>query len=170
MTSPYLIALPHCANTERPSSNGRSQCLEVAPNICKGCFLVQVGATSVCSSLTDISMEQYCGKDCQQAHWSVHKSDCKSSLIKTSWRPSWDVEKRQPAFIAADDSPFLDHTSHGRQKYLWGNVPALDLIKLQQNEGFNFAKDLRLLFAGEDYLIRLYKTLTPPQRPGISGI
>ena len=69
--------------------------------------------------------------------------------------------------MAGDDSPFLNHTSHGRQKYLWGNVPALDLIKFHQNEGANFGGDLRLLLAGEVYLIRLYKTLTPPQRPGI---
>ena len=167
MTSPYLITRPHCANTEIASSNGRSQCSEVAPNICNGCFLVQVGAPAVCSPLTDISMEQYCGKVCQQAHWSVHKVDCKSSLIKASWRPSWDVENRRPAFMAGDDSPFLDHTSHGRQVYLWGNVPALDVIKLQHNEGVDFAGNLRLLFAGEDYLVRLYKTLTPPQRPEI---
>ena len=167
MTSPSLITLPHCANTERISSNGRSQCLEVAPNICKGCFLVQVGPPSIRSPLTDISMGQYCGRDCQQAHWKVHKSDCKSSLIKASWTPSWDLENRQPAFIGGDEGPDLEYVSHGRQKYLWANVPALDIIKLQQNEGVNFAGDLRLLFAGKNYLIRLYKSLTPPQRPGI---
>ena len=161
MTSPYLIARPHCANTERASSNGGSQCLEVALHICKSCFLVQVCPLSVCSPLTDMSVGQYCSKDCQQAHWSVHKCDCKSSLIKASWRPAWDVENRQPAFIGGDEGPFVKNASHGRQKYLWGNVPALDLIKLQQNEGINFAGDLRLLFAGEDYLIRLYESLTP---------
>ena len=77
------------------------------------------------------------------------------------------MENRRPAFMAGDDSPFLDHTSHGRQVYLWGNVPALDVIKLQHNEGVDFAGNLRLLFAGEDYLVRLYKTQTPPQRPEI---
>ena len=167
MTAPQLITRPACANTERTFSNGKSQCLEAAPNICKGCFLVQVGPQTIRFSLIDISVGQYCGKDCQQAHWSVHKSDCKSLLIKVSWKPSWVVEKRQPAFIGGDEGPLFDQVSHGRQKYLWGNVPALDLVKLQQHEGADFAGDLRLLFAGEDYLAKLYQRLTPLQRLGI---
>ena len=154
MTLPHPTSLPHCANTERAFSHGRSPCLEVAPNICKGCFLVQVGSPYVCSHLVDVNMAQYCGKDCQQAHWSVHKNDCKSSLMKVAWRPSWDVEARHPAFINKDGGPLI--TSHGREKYLWGNVPALDLLNLQQNEGVDFAEDLRLLFAGENYFVRLY--------------
>ena len=167
MTSPYLITMHHCVNTERTSSNGRSQCLKAAPNACKGCFLVQVGPSSICSPFTDISMGQYCGKDCQRAHWNVHKSDCKSSLIKASWRPSWDVENRRPAFIDDDEGPLIRYASHGRNKYLWGKVPALDIVKLEQNEGVNFAGNLRLLFAGEDHLIRHYRSLTSPQRLGI---
>ena len=64
------------------------------------------------------------------------------------------MEKRQPAFIGGDEGPHVDQVSHGQQKYLWGNVPALDLVKLQQNEGADFAGDLRLLFAGQNYLFR----------------
>ena len=77
------------------------------------------------------------------------------------------MENRRPAFIDGDEGPLIKYASHGRNKYLWGNVPALDIIKLQQNEGVNFAGDLRLLFAGEDYLIRLYRSLTSAQRLGI---
>jgi hypothetical protein len=36
---------------------------------------------------------------------------------------------------------------HGRQKYLWGNVPAFDILKAQHNE-VDISKDLHLLFAG----------------------
>jgi hypothetical protein len=33
-------------------------------------------------------------------------------------------------------------------KYLWGNVPALDVLRLAENEGDSYAGDLRILFAG----------------------
>ena len=94
-------------------------------------------------------MTQYCGKDCQQSHWSIHQIDCRSPLMKVSWRPSWIVEARQPSFIGVDEITGADFTTHGSRKYLWGNVPALDLLNIQQNEGSNFAKDIRLLFAGD---------------------
>ena len=106
---------------------------------------------------------QYCGKSCQQTHWSTHKGDCKSPLMKPTWRPSWVVEARRPAFINAVGNSFVDQLAHGRQKYLWGNVPATDILNLQQNEGVDFTKDLRLLFAGTRYATRLDPLLTPKQ-------
>jgi hypothetical protein len=41
------------------------------------------------------------------------------------------------------------------QKYLWGNVPAVDMLNSSQNEGGALFEQLRLLFAGAyfDYLI-----------------
>jgi len=36
----------------------------------------------------------------------------------------------------------------GGKKYLWGNVPALDILQLGCNEGDEYAGHLRLLFAG----------------------
>jgi hypothetical protein len=41
----------------------------------------------------------------------------------------------------------------GRTKYLWGNVPAFDILKLASNEGEKYTGDLRLLFAGLDSII-----------------
>lgn len=41
------------------------------------------------------------------------------------------------------------HNSYGAEKYLWGNVPAFDMLKLVQNEGVGYAKDILLLFAGK---------------------
>jgi hypothetical protein len=34
-------------------------------------------------------------------------------------------------------------------KYLWGNVPALDVLQLKNNEEECFSKDSKLLFAGQ---------------------
>jgi hypothetical protein len=36
----------------------------------------------------------------------------------------------------------------GGGKYLWGNIPALDILQLGLNEGDNYGEPLRLLFAG----------------------
>jgi hypothetical protein len=36
----------------------------------------------------------------------------------------------------------------GGRKYLWGNIPALDILQLGLNEGDTYREPLRLLFAG----------------------
>lgn len=36
-----------------------------------------------------------------------------------------------------------------KRKYLFGNVPALDVVSLERNEGIGYRGDLTLLFAGE---------------------
>jgi hypothetical protein len=43
-------------------------------------------------------------------------------------------------------------TIFGAKKYLWGNVPAYDVVKLASNEGNAYSGDLRLLFAGASLL------------------
>lgn len=95
----------------------------------------------------DSACDQYCGAECQKAHWSTHKSHCKSSLIKATWKPQWEVEGRKPDFIISDDG---DDGSQGfgGKKHFWGNVPAIDVLRLDQNEGSNYDKDIQLLFAG----------------------
>jgi hypothetical protein len=35
-----------------------------------------------------------------------------------------------------------------KKKYLWGNVPAYEVLQLSSNEGADYNKDLRILFAG----------------------
>ena len=42
------------------------------------------------------------------------------------------------------------HSSFGMQKYLWGNVPAIDLLNLKDNEADATEENFRLLFAGKD--------------------
>jgi len=41
------------------------------------------------------------------------------------------------------------YNPYGAEKYLWGNVPALDVLKLAGNEGAEYAEDISLLFAGK---------------------
>jgi hypothetical protein len=66
---------------------------------------------------------------------------------KDNWRPAWDREGRAPPWasgIAAKNW----HNVFGGSKYLWGNTPALDILKLEQNEGLSYQDDIALLFAG----------------------
>lgn len=51
-----------------------------------------------------------------------------------------------PAFLGHDPPPFI---RFGQAKFLWGNVPALDIIKLDENEGGTYNKHMNLLFAGK---------------------
>lgn len=72
-------------------------------------------------------------------------------MRKPTWKPAWVVENRKPHFLTSDDSdPFV---FYGGNKYLWGNVPALDLLRLRDNEGSNTNRDLSLLLAGKLELV-----------------
>lgn len=44
----------------------------------------------------------------------------------------------------------------GNKKYLWGNVPAFDLLRLDANEGSGYNGDLRILCAGMIFEFLLY--------------
>jgi hypothetical protein len=35
-------------------------------------------------------------------------------------------------------------------KFLWGNTPSFDLLKLKDNEGLEYDKDMNILFAGKN--------------------
>ena len=37
----------------------------------------------------------------------------------------------------------------GGKKFLWGNMPAIDILRLAANEGDAYEQDLHLLFAGK---------------------
>ena len=39
-------------------------------------------------------------------------------------------------------------TAYGGSQYTWGNMPALDVLNLEQNEGSDKSRDYSLLFAG----------------------
>ncbi|KAI0849407.1 hypothetical protein F5Y00DRAFT_269392 [Daldinia vernicosa] len=107
-----------CAN----NPNAVVPCRSIGTLACKNCLLVP-----------------YCSKDCQAAHWPIHRKDCRSM---NSWQPSWVKEGRIPTFL----SSIPKHVPYGPNKYPWGNVPAFDVIQLKHNEGVDFQNPLNLLF------------------------
>ena len=74
---------------------------------------------------------------------------CKSALIKTTWQPQWVLENRLPSFIGGDGSLDSSQVKFGAKKFLWGNLPAIDILQLSSNEGEAYSQDLNILFAGE---------------------
>ncbi|EXK76747.1 hypothetical protein FOQG_18522 [Fusarium oxysporum f. sp. raphani 54005] len=126
------LSLP-CANC---NPDGTS-CQDAGKSSCKNCRLVV-----------------YCGPDCQKAHWPIHKADCKSALSKATWTPNWVLKNRTPAFIRGGIG-----VTFGGKKFLWGNVPALDVLRLDSNEGDKYQGQLSLLFAASGDLRNLVKTM-----------
>jgi hypothetical protein len=61
---------------------------------------------------------------------------------------------RQPTFVGEGVEQL---SPHGQRKYLWGNVPAVDILNVEQNERANISSILHLLFAGKPHLfVRAY--------------
>lgn len=77
--------------------------------------------------------------------------------MKGCWDPDWYRNDRQPAFVG--EGPPL--AMFGNKKYLWGNMPALDVLQLQNNENETCEKshDFNLLFAASGDLRNAIKTI-----------
>ncbi|KAL8816065.1 MAG: hypothetical protein Q9223_004868 [Gallowayella weberi] len=116
-----------CANTTTTNGGTRFNCVNDSNLTCSGCLMVK-----------------YCGKDCQRSHSRIHKLDCKSDLGKESRKPTWIREGREPTFIGKD-GPLL--ATFGHRTYLWGNIPAINVLNVGNNEGQAYGEDLSLLFA-----------------------
>lgn len=98
---------------------------------------------------------QYCTKECQKADWTSHKATCTSAIMKDSWQPTWHSEGRQPAFIGGET-----FATFGALKYLWGNMPALDIMgSPSEADEINSKQDLALFFAASGDLRNVIKTL-----------
>ncbi|OBS28259.1 hypothetical protein FPOA_02200 [Fusarium poae] len=129
MATPPLL----CANCP-PDGN---HCHEVGKSSCGNCRLVV-----------------YCGSECQKAHWYLHRLDCKSFLANKNWIPYWALTNRTPAFVGEGAGSVVEG-----KKYLWGNVPTLDVLQLGSNEGDKYQGNLSLLFAASGDMRNVVKTI-----------
>ncbi|KAG8525730.1 uncharacterized protein KY384_000490 [Bacidia gigantensis] len=71
--------------------------------------------------------------------------------------PTWAKENRKPAFIGGGEN--IPFTTFGQLKFLWGNVPAYDILDLERNEGATFDQDINLCFAASGDLRNLIHTM-----------
>ncbi|KAK1240145.1 LOW QUALITY PROTEIN: hypothetical protein MKX08_007587 [Trichoderma sp. CBMAI-0020] len=76
--------------------------------------------------------------------------------MKADWKPEWAATGRTPTFVGGDGP---SQVVFGGLKYLWGNVPAIDVLQLAKNEGSTYDQDLHLLFAASGDLRNVVKTL-----------
>ncbi|KAF2827525.1 hypothetical protein CC86DRAFT_440031 [Ophiobolus disseminans] len=129
---------PLCANNNQQLNGTHIVCTKDAGQVCGACNLVQ-----------------YCSKKCQVTDWPHHKKMCKSALMKSSWVPNWSLTGRKPTFIG--DGSLV---TFGSKKFLWGNTPALDVLKLEDNIGVkDLDRDFHLLFAASGDLRNVVKTI-----------
>lgn len=111
---------------------------------CSGCRLVVVSCPSYLRVQDQLlTSKQYCSRACQVAHRSEHKQWCNSSLNNSTWKPQWALQGRRPN---------LSDGGYKGKKYFYGNVPALDIIHLEGNEGKSYDQDMNVLFAGKIFL------------------
>ncbi|KAF5534428.1 hypothetical protein FPHYL_13431 [Fusarium phyllophilum] len=114
------------------------------------------------SSCANCRLVVYCSSECQIAHWPIHKIDCKSALNSDTWKPGWILQNRTPAFAPGGQVP--PNKSLGGDTWIFGSVPALDVLKLDGNEGESYQGKLSLLFAASGDLRNVVKTIAqlPP--------
>lgn len=70
--------------------------------------------------------------------------------------PAWITEGRQPAFVG---DRLNYNIRFGGAEHLFGNVPALDMLRLGDNEGAAYEKELKVLCAASGDLRNIVKTI-----------
>ncbi|KAH7886867.1 hypothetical protein F5I97DRAFT_1829385 [Phlebopus sp. FC_14] len=116
----------------------------------------------------------YCSKECQKAHWPVHKRDCNDRMRSASWKPAWVAEGRLPTFldmkIMSGAEELWDRFSErlGVGMSLWsgsdllggsrGNMPAMDVVKIHKNE-LGLTRGLSLAFVASGDLRHVVQTV-----------
>ncbi|KAF7762529.1 hypothetical protein Agabi119p4_9122 [Agaricus bisporus var. burnettii] len=140
----YAVKRLLCANVNVEKSE---DCKKSGTFICTKCRLVS-----------------YCSKECQTVHWSAHKQDCKDRLLSKDWRPCWAVEGRSPSFLdKGPESQFerWDTEELSMGPNLWGNMAAMDIVNLPNNEA-DSTKDLTLAFIASGDLRNVVRTIALP--------
>ncbi|XP_070533533.1 uncharacterized protein [Ptychodera flava] len=110
------------------------------------------GSARMCASCLEA---WYCGRECQTADWKRHKTDCRRVTAKIREIASFLDPAINPTRRETGVSDYTAQTTH-----FWGNTPAVDLLKLEQNEwssGYRPEK-LSLLLAGIGDLRYVIKT------------
>ncbi|KDQ11254.1 hypothetical protein BOTBODRAFT_463500 [Botryobasidium botryosum FD-172 SS1] len=142
---------------ERVKVLERAPCAHVVPDMKWACPKEGKLACSKCK------LVGYCSKDCQSKHWKVHKSDCNDPIRSPSWAPAWVEEGRPPAFMGGEQARtdrfwFLKKERLAFGMHLWGNIPAMDILKLSHNEGMT-NQDFSLAFVASGDIRNLVRTV-----------
>ncbi|KFA72162.1 hypothetical protein S40288_07082 [Stachybotrys chartarum IBT 40288] len=116
---------------------GHDGCTEIGKFACSNCGLAV-----------------YCSEECEKACLNEHKTFCRQDMVRGDWVPDWVRQKRRPKFCS-NRKP----EATGLQEKIWGDVPAIDVLKLGANEGEDYNKTIRVLFADSGDLRNMVKTI-----------
>ncbi|KAI2641124.1 hypothetical protein GGS21DRAFT_537606 [Xylaria nigripes] len=149
------ITQPKCANGGR--------CEKPAIHPCRDCYLVA-----------------YCSSRCKNRHKSIHNKKCKKVLQEAQFErecrlPTWapqtlheDLMKRYNGAAFTPSPPIDDenvqHAIHEDKKErcqfdLFGDHPAIDVLRLEENEGVDRKEPIDLLFVEPTDLRDVIKTI-----------
>ncbi|KAH6612355.1 hypothetical protein C7974DRAFT_466782 [Boeremia exigua] len=135
-----------CANKERKEDTTESPCQDVANLVCRSCRLAQ-----------------YCTKECQITDWPRHKKTCKSDIMKSVYVPGWIREGRGPSWVSDNELS----SKFGSNQYLWGNMPAVSLLRALESKSTD--RDVSLLFAASGDLRNVVKSTVEGLPDGHKG-
>lgn len=99
-------------------------------------------------------------------NWPHHRKICKSDLMQSKYVPDWIKQGRLPSFVS--DSQIS--SNFGANQYLWGNMPAVDILNMKENEGVDYIhSDIKLLFAASGDIRNVVKSITNGISDGYDG-
>ncbi|GJE94081.1 zf-MYND and DUF4470 domain-containing protein [Phanerochaete sordida] len=123
-----------CAYTDPATAH---ECPRAGLQACSSCRLVK-----------------YCSKECQHKHWKLHSRDCKDPMRSEQWKPGWVEGGRTASFVGSEPRK---HALSQRLQ-LWGNMPAIDILKLTPDDAKSRA-DISLAFIASGDLRNAIKTV-----------
>ncbi|KAJ5513492.1 hypothetical protein N7463_003044 [Penicillium fimorum] len=124
-----------------------------ANNACSRCFLVVVSLQHL-----DRQSPPSCSNQNQNstAAKNVKRNIGPRTRRVDSWKPGWHTEGREPTFFTQD--PSEPNTNEGKISW-WGTMPALDLLKLDGNEGQDAPPKIRILLASSHDIRNMVETI-----------
>lgn len=86
--------------------------------------------------------------------------------MKSKYVPGWIKQDRLPSWVSDSELP-----SHfGVNQYLWGNMPAVDVLNMEENEGaYDIHRDMNLLFAASGDIRNIIESIKQGLLDGYDG-
>ena len=86
--------------------------------------------------------------------------------MKGKYVPDWIKQNRLPSWVS--DSELS--SQFGGNQYLWGNMPAVDMLNMEENEGaYDIHRDMNLLFAASGDIRNIVESITQGLLDGYDG-
>lgn len=86
--------------------------------------------------------------------------------MKSKYVPGWIKQGRLPSWVSDDELL----SSFGVNQYLWGNMPAVDVLNMKDSEGVSgIHRDMNLLFAASGDIRNVVKSIIEGLSDGYAG-